>query len=498
MHRVQRVPETESSAGSTPRRPPSPCCPRRTRSTSQIDEERDLRIDVYRSSGPGGQSVNTTDSAVRITHLPTGLVVAIQDEKSQHKNKAKAMAVLRARLLETRATQGARGGGRGAAASMVGTGDRSEKIRTYNFPQDRVTDHRIGMDLHNLPAVLDGDLDRLIDDADQTDQAERLATSARAMPPDPAAPDGADARSQRDEPAPGAPATNSTLGRRSRDAIARLRESGSDTARLDAELLAAHVLGIDRTTVIAHPEARVAPAHDARFEAAIARARAGEPVAYIRGIKEFHGLAFSVDERALIPRPETELLVDLGVARAALTILRKGRCRVVDVGTGSGAVCVALASALRGRGMLAAGELLATDVSPDALALATENAVVHGLADAIRFVQADLLPAGEPPADLLLANLPYVPSGDVAGLPVAARFEPRLALDGGPDGLAVVRRLLALLPDVLHDDGTALLEIGAGEADAVLAAARGELPGRGLVIHPDLAGIPRVLEVVAG
>jgi release factor glutamine methyltransferase len=323
------------------------------------------------------------------------------------------------------------------------------------------------------------------------------------MPPDRAALNGAGAGARREEPAssgatPGGSATSLTLGQALDRAIVRLRESGSDTARLDAEVLAAHVLGIDRTGVIAHPEATLSPGHAARFEEAVARRERGEPVAYIRGLKEFHGLAFSVDERALIPRPDTELLVDLGVARAASSILRKGRCRVVDVGTGSGAVCVAVASALRGRGMLAVTEMLATDVSPDALALATENAVVHGLADAIRFAHADLLPEGEPAADLLLANLPYVPTGDVPGLPVAARFEPRVALDGGPDGIAVVRRLLALLPAALEDDGTALLEIGAGEAESVLAAARDALPGRGLVIHPDLAGIPRVLEVVAG
>jgi peptide chain release factor 1 len=145
-------------------------------------DEKDLRIDVYRSTGPGGQSVNTTDSAVRITHLPTGIVVAIQDEKSQHKNKAKAMAVLRARLLEIEQRR-AHEAEAEQRRSMVGSGDRSEKIRTYNFPQDRVTDHRVGVDLHNLPGVLDGDLDRLIDTLISTDQAERLAALGEGADP---------------------------------------------------------------------------------------------------------------------------------------------------------------------------------------------------------------------------------------------------------------------------------------------------------------------------
>jgi peptide chain release factor 1 len=140
-----------------------------------IDEDKDLRIEVKRSSGPGGQSVNTTDSAVRITHLPTGLVVEIQDEKSQHKNKAKALSVLRTRLYERELAE-RRAADSAARRSMVGAGDRSDKIRTYNFPQDRVTDHRIGLDLSALPRVMDGEIDRLIDALVMADQAERLAS----------------------------------------------------------------------------------------------------------------------------------------------------------------------------------------------------------------------------------------------------------------------------------------------------------------------------------
>ncbi|HSO28955.1 MAG TPA: peptide chain release factor 1 [Candidatus Sulfomarinibacteraceae bacterium] len=180
-HRVQRVPATESSGRIHTSTATVVVMPEVEETEIQIDEERDLRIDVKRSSGPGGQSVNTTDSAVRITHLPTGTVVEIQDEKSQHKNKAKAMAVLRARLQEAerRRQQDADSVAR---RSMIGSGDRTDKIRTYNFPQDRVTDHRVNVDLSNLPRVMDGELDRLIDTLITTDQAERLAALVEAVP----------------------------------------------------------------------------------------------------------------------------------------------------------------------------------------------------------------------------------------------------------------------------------------------------------------------------
>lgn len=173
-HRVQRVPATESSGRTHTSTATVVVMPEVEETEIQIDEERDLRIDVKRSSGPGGQSVNTTDSAVRITHLPSGLVVEIQDEKSQHKNKAKAMAVLRARLQDAERRR-QREADSVARRSMIGSGDRADKIRTYNFPQDRVTDHRVNMDLSSLPRVMDGDLDRLIDTLITTDQAERLA-----------------------------------------------------------------------------------------------------------------------------------------------------------------------------------------------------------------------------------------------------------------------------------------------------------------------------------
>lgn len=293
-----------------------------------------------------------------------------------------------------------------------------------------------------------------------------------------------------------------TVGAALAGAESRLRASGSDTARLDAELLVAHAIGTGRTTVLAHPEAQLPPAASDRLRGYLERRERGEPVAYIRGVKEFHGLAFSVDARALIPRPDTELLVALAVARvtAALTSAARPpgtpRLRIADIGTGSGAIAIAVAAALRTRGFLGEVSVLAADVSPDALALAVENAVAHGLADAIAFIRADLFPDGEPPVDVLLANLPYVRSADVPLLPVAASFEPALALDGGADGLDLVRRLIAQLPAALRPGGTALLEIGAGERPGLEEAARG-LAGWTLAVHADLAGIPRVGELVA-
>jgi peptide chain release factor 1 len=160
VHRVQRVPVTESQGRIHTSAVTVAVLPEAEEVDVQINPE-ELRIDVFRSSGPGGQSVNTTDSAVRITHIPTGLVVSCQDEKSQHKNKAKALKVLRSRLLDLAQREQQQQIAQ-ERKSMVGTGDRSERIRTYNFPQNRVTDHRVGLTLHKLDAVLDGDLEEML------------------------------------------------------------------------------------------------------------------------------------------------------------------------------------------------------------------------------------------------------------------------------------------------------------------------------------------------
>jgi peptide chain release factor 1 len=176
VHRVQRVPETEAGGRIHTSAATVAVLPEAEEVDVKIDEK-DLRIDVFRASGPGGQSVNTTDSAVRVTHLPTGLVVIQQDEKSQHKNKARALKVLRSRLYELE--RAARDNARAAERkSQVGSGDRSERIRTYNFPQGRVTDHRINLTLYKIEKVLNGEaLDEIVDALLTEDQAMRLAAA---------------------------------------------------------------------------------------------------------------------------------------------------------------------------------------------------------------------------------------------------------------------------------------------------------------------------------
>jgi peptide chain release factor 1 len=172
---VQRVPATESSGRIHTSTVTVAVLPEAEDVDVRVDEK-DIQVDVYRASGPGGQGVNTTDSAVRLTHLPTGLVVTCQDERSQIKNRAKALRVLKARLLE-RAQEEQAAAIAADRRSQVGTGERSERIRTYNFPQGRVTDHRINLTLHRLPSVLEGDLDELIDALRERDQSQKLAES---------------------------------------------------------------------------------------------------------------------------------------------------------------------------------------------------------------------------------------------------------------------------------------------------------------------------------
>ncbi|MDP9245556.1 MAG: peptide chain release factor N(5)-glutamine methyltransferase [Chloroflexota bacterium] len=261
-----------------------------------------------------------------------------------------------------------------------------------------------------------------------------------------------------------------------------LRRAGAPTPALDADVLLAHALGLPKEALVAHPEIELAPGEVAHFDAMLAKRADGVPVAYLRGFKEFYGLRFAVDPRVLVPRPETEVLVDAVRAHTGERALT-----VVDVGTGSGAIAVALAvRAPRLR-------VIATDVSMAALAVARANAAAHGAR--IDFRQGDLLAPISERVDVVAANLPYLRDDaleELVGERTSLAFEPRIATAAGPDGLALVRHAIADLPRVLAPDGAAFFECDPPQARPIA----GLLGTLGAVdVLPDLAGLDRVVRM---
>jgi release factor glutamine methyltransferase len=294
-------------------------------------------------------------------------------------------------------------------------------------------------------------------------------------------------------------ATGRTAGALLADTTAALGAAGSPTPRLDAELLVAHAFGRDRTWLHAHPTAELGMEDISRLEEWTTRRGRGEPIAYIRGFKEWFGLRLITDQRALIPRPETELVVELAISEIAGRLVRDDRAVTAwDVGTGSGAVAVAVA--LRFRAALALGRirLVASDVASEALELAAENLGAHGVGKLVTLAASDLLEVAGgavPRPDVVVANLPYVTTAAVDAGFGSLAYEPRRALDGGLDGLDELRRLIEQLPARLAPGGVALLEVGAGQARAVVDAASGLPVPTASTIEPDLAGIDRIVRI---
>ena len=269
-------------------------------------------------------------------------------------------------------------------------------------------------------------------------------------------------------------------------AATRLRERGDPTAALDADLLLAHVLGIGKEELYAHLDVgMIAPALEA-YGSLVERRASGEPVAYVRGWKEFFGLRFAVDARVLIPRPETEVLVE-----AAIAFLRRaGRSEVADVGTGSGAIAIAIAVAAPHV------HVIATDGSADALEVARANVRAHGVEARVDVRHGDLLDPVDALVDLVAANLPYLrPEAleRLVGDRTSLLFEPRMAVLAGPDGLEVIRRCIDRLPEKLRPGGAALFECDPPQAGEVEELLRRMIQATTRVL-PDLTGAPRVVE----
>ena len=259
-----------------------------------------------------------------------------------------------------------------------------------------------------------------------------------------------------------------------------LADRGVENARLNAEHLLAHALGLKRMELYLQFDRPLTESERAPLRDLVKRRGAREPLQHVLGTAEFHGRTFACDKRALVPRPETEQLVELALEMAK----DKPAATILDIGTGSGVIALTIALELP------SATLHATDLSPDALALAAENAARHALTDRIVFHQADLLPPDDAQFDLIIANLPYIPAEEIASLSPEVRHDPASALDGGADGLDLIRRLIDTAPDRLAPGGALLLEIGLGQADAVntLLSAR---KFRDISVRPDYQNIPR-------
>ena len=268
----------------------------------------------------------------------------------------------------------------------------------------------------------------------------------------------------------------------------RLQSFDVQDPGFEAEYLMRHTLGSSRESLLLSLDSGIPVSAMSRFQRSIERRSSGEPSAYITGHKEFYGIDFRVDPRTLIPRPETELLVQLALAFASDRKITNKPLNILDVGTGCGAIAIALAVNLPG------AKVIATDISPDALHLAGENVARHCLEDHVTLVRGDLLTPVPLPIDILVSNPPYIPSAEILNLPrEITNHEPRLALDGGPDGLAVIERLIVQAKDKLSPGGAMFIEIGWDQGQQVLAHARRLWPDAQTSITPDLAGLDRAL-----
>ena len=275
-----------------------------------------------------------------------------------------------------------------------------------------------------------------------------------------------------------------------RQARERLQASGVDEPGFEAEYLLRHALACTRESLLIALDTDLSVSDQRRFGGLVGRRASGEPSAYITGHKEFYGLDFNVDPRALIPRPETELLVELALDFASRRSTGGKSLTIVDVGTGCGAIAIALATHLPW------AKIFATDISTDALQLARENAARHDVQTRVTLLHGDLLAPLPPSIEILVSNLPYIPSTELPNLArEIACHEPRLALDGGPDGMAAIHRLIEQAKDKLNPGGAMFVEIGWDQGKRIMAHTRHLWPEAKASITPDLSGLDRILTI---
>jgi release factor glutamine methyltransferase len=284
--------------------------------------------------------------------------------------------------------------------------------------------------------------------------------------------------------------TCTSVGRMLQRAVSLLSVAGVPSPRLDAEVLLAHTLGWERARLYARPEWEPTEEQQRAYWSVLNRRERCEPIPYITGHREFYGLDFFVDSRVLIPRPETELLVELALETAVRLEMGKGRPLIADVGTGSGIIAISLAVTLPG------ATVYATDVSAGALHVAARNVEQHNVVERVQLLLGDLLDPLPQPVHLIAANLPYVSTEQLAEAdPDVVDYEPLLALEGGGDGLAHIRRMLSQTGEWLLPQGAVLLEIGAEQGEAVMGLAAQHCPGARVELFHDYAGHDRVVRI---
>ena len=476
-HRVQRVPVTEASGRIHTSTATLAVMPEADEVDVQVNPD-DLRIDVFHAGGHGGQNVNKVATAVRIVHIPTGTVAVCQDERSQFKNKQKAMAILRARLYEEKLRKQESEISQ-ARRAQVGTGERSEKIRTYNFPQDRITDHRIGVSFHGIEGVLAGNLDQIIDSLTAKEQASLLERAMALNAITLSGPRFAEADTE---------SPIATLREVIRQTQDTLTAADISDARLEAEVLLTNVLQMPRHRIYAYQEQALTSQQTESLARMVDRRLKREPLAYILGYKEFYGVELSVGPGVLIPRPETELLVEQTLF-LALMRMESQQLVIAEPGTGSGAISICLAI------HLPMARIYATDLHSRPLGMAEYNIRRHNVADRVSLLRGDLLDPVKETADIIVANLPYVASAEIQGLEPELEWEPREALDGGPDGLGVIRRLLQQASEKLKPGGVMLLEMDPQQVGPLQELAQEIFPQAAVTIEQDLAHRDRVFMV---